>query len=54
MPEIFTVDSVPASYTSAHDALWFVVSSPNSNQNNFKYVFMIYNENNFYGFGFRG
>ena len=34
-----TVQSVPASYTSAHDALWFVVSSNNSTQNNFKYVF---------------
>jgi hypothetical protein len=36
-----TVQSVPASYTSAHDALWFVVSSNNSAQNNFKYVFDI-------------
>lgn len=34
-----TVQSVPVSYTSAHDALWFVVTSNNSAQNNFKYVF---------------
>ena len=34
-----TVQSVPPSYSSAHDALWFVVSSNNSTQNNFKYVF---------------
>jgi hypothetical protein len=34
-----TVNSVPPSYSSAHDALWFVVSSNNSTQTNFKYVF---------------
>jgi len=34
-----TVNSTPASYSSAHDSLWFVVSSNNSTQNNFKYVF---------------
>lgn len=36
-----TVQSSPGSYTSAHDALWHVVSSNNSNQTNFKYVFDI-------------
>lgn len=36
-----TVQSSPASYTSAHDALWHVVSSTNSSQTNFKYVFDI-------------
>jgi len=34
-----TVNSTPPSYSSAHDSLWFVVSSNNSTQNNFKYVF---------------
>jgi len=34
-----TIESIPASYTSAHDALWFVVSSDNIGQTNFKYVF---------------
>jgi hypothetical protein len=34
-----TVESSPASYSSAHDSLWFVVSSSNSTQTNFKYVF---------------
>jgi hypothetical protein len=36
-----TVQSSPASYTSAHDGLWHVVSSNNSSQTNFKYVFDI-------------
>lgn len=36
-----TIASVPASYTSAHDALWHVVTSDNSTQSNFKYVFDI-------------
>lgn len=36
-----TVNSTPASYSSAHDSLWYVVSSNNSTQNNFKYVFTI-------------
>jgi hypothetical protein len=36
-----TVNSTPASYSSAHDSLWFVVSSNNSTQTNFKYVFDI-------------
>lgn len=34
-----TIESIPASYTSAHDALWFVVSSDNVGLTNFKYVF---------------
>lgn len=34
-----TVNSTPASYSSAHDSLWYVVSSGNSTQTNFKYVF---------------
>lgn len=33
------IESQPATYTSAHDALWFVVESENSTQTNFKYVF---------------
>ena len=36
-----TVNSTPASYSSAHDSLWYVVSSSNSTQTNFKYVFDI-------------
>ena len=36
-----TVQSSPGSYTSAHDGLWHVVSSNNSSQTNFKYVFDI-------------
>ena len=36
-----TIDSIPASYSSAHDALWHVVSSNNVGQTNFKYVFDI-------------
>jgi hypothetical protein len=34
-----TIESIPASYSSAHDALWFVVSSDNVGLTNFKYVF---------------
>lgn len=34
-----TIHSIPPSYSSAHDALWFVVSSNNVGQSNFKYVF---------------
>jgi hypothetical protein len=34
-----TIESIPASYSSAHDALWFVVSSDNEGLTNFKYVF---------------
>lgn len=36
-----TIESIPASYSSAHDALWFVVSSDNVGLTNFKYVFDI-------------
>jgi len=32
---------VPASYTSAHDSLWHIVSSTNNSQSSFKYVFKI-------------
>lgn len=34
-----TIESIPASYSSAHDSLWFVVSSDNVGLSNFKYVF---------------
>ena len=34
-----TIESIPASYTSAHDALWFVVSSDMVGSTNFKYIF---------------
>lgn len=34
-----TIESIPPSYSSAHDALWFVVSSNNVGLSNFKYVF---------------
>lgn len=34
-----TINSIPPSYSSAHDALWFVVSSNNVGSSNFKYVF---------------
>jgi len=36
-----TIASIPPSYSSAHDALWFVVTSDNSTLTNFKYVFDI-------------
>lgn len=36
-----TINSIPASYASAHDALWFVTSSSNVGLTNFKYVFDI-------------
>ena len=36
-----TINSVPPSYSSAHDALWFVVTSDNVGLTNFKYVFDI-------------
>jgi hypothetical protein len=36
-----TIDSVPPSYSSAHDALWHVVTSDNATLTNFKYVFDI-------------
>jgi hypothetical protein len=34
-----TIDNTPASYQSIHEDLWFVVSSSNTTQSNFKYVF---------------
>lgn len=34
-----TIDSTPGTYKSVHDDLWFVVSSTNTSQTNFKYVF---------------
>ena len=34
-----TIESIPASYSSAHDALWFVVSSDMVGSTNFKYIF---------------
>ena len=34
-----TINSIPASYTSAHDALWHVVTSDQVGSTNFKYVF---------------
>lgn len=34
-----TIQSSPGSYISGHDSLWYVVSSGNSTQTNFKYVF---------------
>jgi hypothetical protein len=36
-----TINSIPPSYSSAHDALWFVVTSDNVGTSNFKYVFDI-------------
>lgn len=36
-----TINSIPPSYSSAHDALWFVVTSDNVGLTNFKYVFDI-------------
>jgi hypothetical protein len=36
-----TINSIPPSYSSAHDALWFVVTSNNVGLTNFKYVFDI-------------
>ena len=36
-----TIQSSPGSYISGHDGLWHVVSSNNSTQTNFKYVFDI-------------
>ena len=36
-----TIASVPPSYSSAHDALWHVVTSNNATLTNFKYVFDI-------------
>lgn len=36
-----TIASIPPSYSSAHDALWHVVTSDNATETNFKYVFDI-------------
>ena len=36
-----TSESVPGSYTSAHDSLWHIVSSTNVAESSFKYVFDI-------------
>ena len=37
-----SINSTPESYPSAHDDLWFVATSTNTAQPNFKYVFDIY------------
>lgn len=37
-----TVNSVPEAYASAHDDLWYVVTSTNVAQTNFKFVFDVY------------
>jgi hypothetical protein len=37
-----TVNSVPATYASMHDDLWFVASSTNSGTTNFKFVYDVY------------
>lgn len=37
-----TINSVPAPFSSLHDDAWFVVSSNNVSQDNFKYVFDTY------------
>ena len=37
-----TINSVPAPFASIHDDAWFVVSSDNVSQDNFKYVFDTY------------
>lgn len=37
-----TINSTPENYASAHDDLWFVVTSNNTAQTNFKYVFDVY------------
>jgi hypothetical protein len=37
-----TVNSVPEAYASAHDDLWYVVTSTNVAQSNFKFVFDVY------------
>ena len=40
-----TINSTPENYPSAHDDLYFVVTSDNTNQNSFKYVFDIFINN---------
>ena len=37
-----TISSVPATYASMHDDLWFVASSTNSGTTNFKFVYDVY------------
>lgn len=37
-----TINSTPENYASAHDDLWFVVTSNNTGQTNFKYVFEVF------------
>ena len=37
----YASELVPASYTSAHDSLWHIVSSSNNSQSSFKYVFKL-------------
>ena len=37
-----TINSVPATYASMHDDLWFVASSTNSGTTNFKFVYDVY------------
>jgi hypothetical protein len=37
-----TINSTPEAYPSMHDDLWYVVTSTNTNQVNFKYVFDVY------------
>jgi len=37
-----TIDNSPSEYQSFHDDLWYVVSSTNTGQTNFKYVFDVY------------
>ena len=37
-----TINSFPGNYSTMHAPLWFVVSSTNTSQTNFKYVFDIY------------
>jgi len=37
-----TVNSVPATYASMHDDMWFVASSTNSGVTNFKFVYDVY------------
>lgn len=37
-----TVNSVPEAYASAHDDLWYVVTSTNVTSTNFKFVFDVY------------
>jgi hypothetical protein len=39
MPGQFNKNFEPPSYSSAHDSLWYVVSSADSTETNFKYVF---------------